>query len=206
GYALAIPAAQLILHLLVVPVPLAFLPFSLSGNFFGTLLACAYVAHHQPRLRLRISDGFLLLRGGVLLCLVSALTGTLASDFARRATAEGLTCVYLQWALGDLLRVTATTPCLLLLFARNLHIAAPLPVVASLRERVAWIAAMLLALAGGIAIVHGGSLYPLSVATLPLALLLWSAARFPPLFTAAAAMAVTVTLGLTVGIGLGGFN
>src|SRR5690606_16310750 len=97
GYALAIPAAQLILHLLVVPVPLAFLPFSLSGNFFGTLLACAYVAHHQPRLRLRISDGFLLLRGGVLLCLVSALTGTLGMYFARMATAEDLPRVYLQW-------------------------------------------------------------------------------------------------------------
>jgi diguanylate cyclase (GGDEF)-like protein len=205
-YALAIPAAQLLLHLLVLPVPLAFLPFSVSGNFFGTLAACAYVASRQPRLRLRISDGFLLLRGGVLLCLVSALTGTLGMYIAGMASAEELPRVYLQWALGDLLGVTATTPCLLLLFARHMRIAPPLPVVASVRERAAWIVAMLLALVGGMAIVHDGSLYPLSVATLPLALLLWSAARFPPLFTAVAAMAVTVTLGLTVGIGLGGFN
>ena len=205
-YAPAIPAAQLLLHLLVVPVPLAFLPFSICANFLGTVAASAYVARRQPRLRLRISDGFLLLRGALLLCLVSALTGTVGMFIAGMAGTDALPRVFLQWALGDLLGVTATTPCLLLLFARHLRIAPPMPTTASVRERAAWVVVMLLALAGGMLVVRGGSMYPLSMATLPLALLLWSAVRYPPLFTATAAMAVTVLLGLTLGIGLGGFE
>jgi len=81
-YAIGIPIAQLLLHLVMVPVPLAFLPFSISSNFIGTLVACAYVLRRRPRLQLRIADGFLLMRGGVLLCLVSALVGTeYASDY-----------------------------------------------------------------------------------------------------------------------------
>ena len=59
-------------------------------------------------------------------------------------------------------------------------------------------------LAGGFAIARSGSLYTLSIATLPLALLLWSAARYPPLFTAGATMLVTLLLALVLGLGLGG--
>lgn len=205
-YALAIPAAQLLLHLLVVPVPPAFLPFSLASNYLGTLAACAYVAGRQPRLQLHIGDGFLLLRGGILLSVVSALVGATGMLVARMAPLSELPRVLLQWALGDLLGVTALTPCLLLLFARQLRVVQPRPGGAGRRERLAWAVLMVLVLAGGFAITRGGSLYPLSMATLPLALLLWSAARYPPLFTACATMLVTLVLGLMLGLGLGGID
>lgn len=205
-YALAIPAAHLLLHLLLVPVPPAFLPFSLASNYLGTLAACAYVASRKPRLRLRIGDGFLLLRGGILLSAVSALVGTAGMLAARMAPAADLPRLLLQWSLGDLLGVTAITPFLLLYFARNLPVPLPSPSGASRRERAAWIAAVLLVLAGAFAIARAGSLYPLSIATLPLALLLWSAARYPPLFTAGATMLVTLLLGLVLGLGLGGLE
>ncbi len=203
-YALVIPLAQLLVHLLVVPVPAAFLPFSLASNYIGTVAACAYVASRQPRLQLRIADGFLLLRGGILLSTASAVVGAAGMLVAGMVPATQLPRVFLQWALGDLLGVTAIVPFLLLFFARSLPVQLPAPTGASRRERLAWIAAMLLALAGGFAISRGGSLYPLSIATLPLALLLWSAARYPPLFTAGATMLATVLLALVLGLGLGG--
>lgn len=62
---------------------------------------------------------------------------------------------------------------------------------------------MVLLFAGGIAIAHRGSMYPLAIATLPLALLLWSAARFPPTFTSVATTVVTITLALILGLGIG---
>ncbi len=203
-YALVIPLAQLLLHLLVVPVPASFLPFSLASNYVGTVVACAYVASRQMRLQLRIGDGFLLLRGGILLSIVSALVGSTGMLLAGMAPATELPRVLLQWTLGDLLGVTAIVPFLLLFFARNLPVTLPAPSGASRRERLAWIIAMLLALAGGFSITRDGSLYPLSLATLPMALLLWSAARYPPLFTAGATMLVTLLLALVLGLGLGG--
>ena len=205
-YALMIPLAQLLLHLLVVPVPAAFLPFSLASNYLGAVAACAYVASRQPRLQLRIGDGFLLLRGGILLSVVSALVGAAGMLVARMAPAAELPRVLLQWTLSDLLGVTAIVPFLLLFFARSLPVRLPAPTGTSRHERLAWIAAMLLTLAGGLALARGGSLYPLSIATLPLALLLWSAARYPPLFTAGATMLVTLLLGLVLGLGLGGID
>lgn len=203
-YALVIPAAQLLVHLLMAPVPTVFLPFSLASNYVGTMAACAYVASRQPRLQLRIADGFLLLRGGLLLSVTSALIGAAGMLTAQMTPPAELARVFLQWTLGDLLGVTAFLPFLLLLFARTLPVSQPASSGASNRERFAWIASMLLALAVGISVTHGGSLYPLSVATLPLALLLWSAARYPPLFTAGATMLVTVVLALLMGLGLGG--
>lgn len=205
-YALAIPAAQLLVHLLVVPVPPAFLPFSLASNYLGTLAGCAYVGSRQPRLRLRISDGFLALRGGILLAVVSALTGAIGMLFSRMAPLAELPRVFLQWSLGDLLGVTAIAPFLLLCCARNLPATPPSTPGTSRRERVAWVALMGLTLAGGFAIARSGSLYTLSIATLPLALLLWSAARYPPSFTAGATMLVTLLLGLGLSLGVGGID
>ena len=204
-YAIGIPIAQLLLHLVMVPVPLAFLPFSISSNFIGTLVACAYVLRRRPRLQLRIADGFLLMRGGVVLCLVSALIGTLGMAYAGMVPSGDLGRVYLQWALGDLLGITSVTPTLLLLVAKGMRIGQLLPIETRRHERPLWMLTMVVVLAGGMMVIRDGSMYPLAIATLPLALLLWSAARYPPLFTAAASMVVTVLLGVTLGIGLGGF-
>lgn len=204
-YAIVLPIAQLLLHLVMVPVPMAFLPFSASSNFIGTLVACAYVRRRRPHLQLRIADGFLLLRGAVLLCLVSALIGTLGMAYAGMVPSADLGRVYLQWALGDLLGITSVVPTLLLLFARGMRIGPLLPVEPRRHERLLWVLAMLAVLAGGMMVIRDGSMYPLAIATLPLALLLWSAARYPPLFTASASMVVTIVLGLVLGLGLGGF-
>ena len=73
------------------------------------------------------ADGFLLMRGGVLLCLVSALIGTLGMGYAGMVPSGELARVYLQWALGDLLGITSVTPTLLLLVAKGMRIGQLLP-------------------------------------------------------------------------------
>lgn len=205
-YAPAILLAQLLLHLLVVPVPLRFLPFSVGANFVSTLIACAYVISRRPQLQFRIKDGLLLLRGGFVLCLLSAGIGTLGMLQAGMVAVDAMPRVFLQWALGDLLGITAITPNMLLLVGKDRAARLPhLKFDGSLRERGVWIVVLILVLAGGLALIREGSMYPLAVSVLPLALLLWSAARYPPLFTATATMAVTVLMALALGLGLWGF-
>lgn len=203
-YVLAIAAGQALLHLLLVPAPPLFLPFSIGSNALATWLAAAYVSAHARQLWLRTSDGFLLMRGAGVLCLASAGIGSLGMLVAGMIAAADWPRAFLQWALGDLLGATATTTSMLLLFGVPRQEQTRLaPALGSLRERLLWSLLMALLLAGGIAIAHRGSMYPLAIATLPLALLLWSAARFPPTFTSVATTVVTITLALILGLGIG---
>ncbi|MFT4177937.1 MAG: EAL domain-containing protein [Thermomonas sp.] len=206
-YAATIAIAQLLLHLLVIPVPAQFLPFSIASNAVGTLVAGAYVQNRHDQIRFRMSDGLLLLRGGLVLALVSAGIGTLGMLYARMVHADEMLRVLIQWWLGDLLGITSVAPALLLLFYRkHRRTADAMPAEGGMRERATWLAVLLCVLAGGLAVMRNGSMYPLALATLPLGLLLWSAARFPPAFTATATMAVTVFLALVLGLGLSGFD
>src|SRR6478672_6290324 len=176
-----IAIAQLLLHLFVVPVPSTFLLFSVASNSVATVIACAYVQHRRKQLQFRINDGLLLLRGGLFLGVISAAIGTVGMLQAGMVPADDLLRVYLQWLLGDVLGITAVTPSLLFLFNINRRNSAHvMPSEGGRRERVMWAFLMLLAL------------------------LLWSAARYPPMFTACATMGVTVFLALVLGLGVAG--
>ena len=204
-YAAAVLLAQLLLHVTMVKVPLDFLPFSVGANFIATLIACSYVISRRPALKFRMKDGLLLLRGGILLCLLSAGIGTLGMLHSGMVDVHAMPRVYLQWALGDLLGITAITPSLLLFLSARTEPAADQAYNSNAREHVLWVAALGLVLVGGISLVDKDSMYPLSISVLPLALLLWSAARYSPQFTAAATTCVTLLMGLTLGLGLFGF-
>lgn len=200
-----IAIAQLLLHLFVVPVPTSFLLFSVASNSVATVLACAYVQYRRKKLQFRINDGLLLLRGGLMLGVISAAIGTVGMLQAGMVPADELLRVYLQWLLGDVLGITAVTPSLLFVFNINRrNTANVMPSEGGRRERVMWALLMLLALLGAFFIGREGSMYPMALASLPLALLLWSAARYPPMFTACATMGVTVFLALVLGLGVGG--
>ena len=202
-----IAIAQLLLHLFVVPVPSTFLLFSVASNSVATVLACAYVQYRRKQLQFRINDGLLLLRGGLLLGAISAAIGTVGMLQAGMVPADDLLRVCLQWFLGDVLGITAVTPSLLFLFNVNRRSAAhAMPTEGGRRERVMWALLMLLAMLAAFYIGREGSMYPLALASLPLALLLWSAARYPPMFTACATMGVTIFLALMLGLGAGGFQ
>ncbi|HRA57911.1 MAG TPA: hypothetical protein PLN74_10460, partial [Thermomonas sp.] len=75
-YAFAIAMAQTLLHLLLVPAPPVFVGFSICSNALATVVACLYVRSRRKTLQLRTDDGLLLLRGALLLCVISAGIGS----------------------------------------------------------------------------------------------------------------------------------
>ena len=75
-HAFFIPVAVLIAHLTFVKVPLAFVPFSVLANFLGALAGGYAVKVSGVVPRVRVSSGFGVLRGGLVMVLVSGLIGT----------------------------------------------------------------------------------------------------------------------------------
>ena len=206
--AAVIPVGILLLHALVVPVPPLFVPFSVGSNLFGALAAGLYVRRRHPQpLRLVSADGLLLLRGGLLLGAVSTAIGCTGLEVAGMIPMRQTSEAAMLWFLGDLLGVTSTLPGLLLLFARFDENGEPLPRRnrESRPERIAWLVALCLSLSLVFATGRSGSPYALALVSLPLAVLMWSAVRFSPLWTTIATFATVVFLSLTTGLGLGSF-
>lgn len=201
--AFAIAIAQALLHLLLVPAPLAFLPFSIGSTAIATALACLYVRSRRTWMHLSTEDGLLLLRGALLLCLVSAAIGSAGMIVSGMVPPTELPRVYVQWALGDLLGTTTMTPCVLLLFDWQRHARTP-PVHVKTRWHgyAIWWLAMLLALVATMLFSRQSGLYPRAGVILPIVLLLWSAIRYPPLFTAVATMLTSTVLALIMGMGM----
>jgi diguanylate cyclase (GGDEF)-like protein len=206
--ALVIPVGILLLHALVVPVPPLFVPFSVGSNLFGALAAGIYVRRKHPQpWRLVSADGLLLLRGGLLLGAVSTAIGCTGLEVAGMIPMRQTSEAAMLWFLGDLLGVTSTMPGLMLLFA-HYDDAGPMLRTrnpAQRSEHVAWVIALCISLSLVFATGRSGSPYALALVSLPLAVLMWSAVRFNPLWTTIATFATVVFLSLTTGLGLGSF-
>jgi integral membrane sensor domain MASE1 len=186
-WVLFVPIAVLIAHLSPVsPVDATFIPFSMAANTFGTLAGAWFVRRQPLPAQMDVHFAFRAVRGGLLLATISAaigVTGLVASGFIPRADiADAL----VKWFLGDLLGVVSIAPALLLLGfgvredARSVHD------YGSEGEGLAWniaLALSFLLMAWGGAY---GSAYALGLSSLPLAVMVWSALRFPPLRTALA--------------------
>ena len=74
-WALFIPPAVIIGHLLFVPVPNSFLAYSATSNFLGALAGYAAVRRTSRAPTLTVASGFNMLRGAAVMVLVSALVG-----------------------------------------------------------------------------------------------------------------------------------
>ena len=205
-YVAIIPIALLLMHLLVVPVSAAFLPYSLASNTIATLAAAWYVRRSGRRIFLRTADGLLLLRGGILLSVVSATIGTIGMLQAGMAPLSDAGRVALQWALGDLLGMTSVCPLMLYLLTAKPGNADIKYTDATRSEILFWLVLLVVLMGVVYAIGRIGSQYPLALASLPLALLLWSATRYPPLVTLASTSGVIICVSLITGLGLGGFE
>ena len=208
GWVAIVPVAMGLMHALVLPVPPEFLPYSIGSNTLATLLAGWYVRRQRRELHLEIGDGLLLLRGGILLGLVSATIGTVGLVEAGMVPASDTGRALVLWLLGDVLGITTLAPSLSVLLGREG--ATPRMRVwggeASRRERIAWMAILALCLSAIWIAGRSGNLYALGLVSLPLALLLWAAIRFSPILAMLATIAVVVFLSLVTGLGLGGFT
>ena len=207
-WTVVVPFAMVLLHLTVLPVPDAFLPYSIASNTLATLLAAWYAhRHRQPGgLQLRTGDGLLLLRSGVLLSVVSAVIGTAGLVHADMVPAVDAGRAFLLWALGDLLGITVLAPAMSVLLADRTARESLSRDRVGPREQLTWIGALLLSLAGIVTAGQSGNLYALALVSLPLAVLLWAAVRFAPLTTMVGTLLVVTFLSLLTGLGLGGFT
>lgn len=210
GLAWCLPLALsiLLVHGLLNPVPPLFIPFSVLSNVAGAALAYGFVrARHRDRL-LSMQGGFTLVQAALLLSMVSGLigaSGLLVTGILDDASFwPGL----VQWVLGDLAGIICIGPAALLLtsWPSRDPDTPPASEYSGTRSRIYW---CLLFLASLVLIFMGGrsdSPYVLGLAMLPVALVLWSAVRYPPAWTATANALAVLGIASMIGLGLGGFK
>lgn len=204
--AAAIPVAMLLLHAVLVPVPPAFLPFSLASNTLATLLGAWYVRSRQRVISLRTAHGFLLLRGALLIAATSAAIGVAGMLHAGMIEPGAAAGALLQWTLGDLLGMASLTPVVLYVLGGGLR-DPEARVEGPLRREILFWALLVLAVLGGVHVVgQMGTQNPLALASVPLILLVLSATRYPPIVTLAGTAVVITVVALMMGLGLGGFE
>ena len=141
-----IPVAVVLAHGWFVPVPTSFLPFSIASNWIGSLVG-AWVALRVGPPQITVTSGFGMLRGGVVMVLVSAAVGSVGLIVSGMVPASNALPAFVRWSMGDLLGITG----------------------------------------------------------LPLSLVLWSAFRFEPMWTALGACISVLVLSSLIGLGPRGF-
>ena len=205
---LFIPIAVLIGHRLFVPVPDSFLAYSALSNFLGALAGLAVMKLKPSSPRLTVTGGFIMLRGAVVMVAVSALIGCYGLLRAGMVPAPGFWPATIKWAMGDLLGIVCVAPSMLLMSApASSNPDLPQPTDYSpVHEKMAWVVLML----GSYSLVYlvgqRGSLYALGMVAMPLALLLWSALRFEPLWSTLGSAITVLFITTLIGLGMAGFK
>lgn len=207
--ALFIPLPVVLAHLLWEPVPTLFLPFSVLSNVVGTLAGeRVFRALSEGPVRIGVRNGLALLCGASVASMLAALiggSGMLATGMADPGT---FWPTFAQWSMADLLGIVSLTPSVLLITQpRPRDITGGLPPGEPRRfEYALW--ACCAALFGALFYLLSlrDSLYALGISTLPLALLVWTALRFPPSWTVLGTGVTVVTLTSLTGLGLIGFR
>ena len=203
-----IPVAVIASHLLFVPVPGSFLPFSALSNWLGALAGGYAVQLSRMPPRVSIASGFMMLRGAVAMVLVSAIIGISGLLYSKMISVSDIWPASFKWGVGNLLGIICITPSMLLLAAP----ASNNPDMprdddySSIREKAPWLMVLLLSF---LIVYLGGlrnSVYALGMVALPMSLLLWSALRFQPLWTALGTCATVLFLTSLTGLGLAGFK
>ncbi len=195
-------------HLLVSPVPPTFFIFSILSNAVGGCMGALYVHKKNLPTYISVRSGFVLLRGGMMMAGLSALIGTIGLYTAGMIDSATLGPTLAKWAMGDLLGIISVAPTVLLLTAApSVNPDQPLDSdYASVREKIVWsillFSTFALVFLGG----SSGSSYALGLTALPITLIIWSAIRFQPVWTAAGITITILVLTSMTGFGMAGFK
>lgn len=205
-WVLFIPVAALLLHLTAAPVPLAFLPFLLTSHLLGALAAGVLLHRDGIGSPLSVRFAFRFLLSALVMALVSASVAVAGLLFADLTTAP--LAAWARWLLSDLLGIASVAPALMLALAPREMLGQPLPdtTYAPDDERLLWNVALT---ASYLLMAWGGSVgasYSLGLTALPLAVLVWSAIRFPLQRTALATLATLTLIAALAGLGQGGYT
>ena len=201
-----IPLALLAFHTTLGPVPPLFLWFSLLANTLAAL-AGGWVARRRPAQdEVTMRWATVLLLSGALMSLVSAAIGVAGLRYSGMLAAPDTFTAALRWFLGNLLGVIAVAPALLLQARPSTPESNPYKDYGSEPERLGWLVLLVasyLLMAWG---ANAGGNYSLGVTALPLAILCWSAMRFPLWWTALATLCTLLLIGAFAGFGMAGFT
>ena len=208
-WALFIPIPVLLNHWLFSPVPAGFLPYSVGSNLVS-VLAGYYVCTSITggRARLSVRSGFGLMCGALTMSISSGVIGTAGLVAAGMDAGDEHWLALARWSMGDLLGIICLAPSLLYLTHRpsggdSLTVNGK---YSSAREKGIWVLCSTLTIPIFYYAGTQNGLYSLGLVSLPLALLLWSAARFEPLWSVlGTGVAVLIITSLTA-LGLGGFQ
>jgi len=204
-----IVVSVLLTHWLLAPVEPLFLPYSVASNVIGALLGAGYVLRFHPLAaeRYSLNAALTLLAGGLLMVAASSIIGAVGMLHVGWATRDEFVLAALRWAMGDLFGIVAIAPAVFLAAREAQWGLRDSSVFAygSRLEKAAWVVAVAIALGSMSMASQFSGAYALGMASLPLALLLWSALRFEPLFTAAANAVFAMIVATVAGLGLGGF-
>lgn len=206
-WAWIVPAAGIITHMTINPVPTAFVPYALLSNILGVLAGGWFVHRVQVPEHLDIRFAFRVLLGGMLMALISAtigVSGMVASGLLQDASELD---ALVKWSMGDLLGIVSVAPALLMVKFRKPGNASPRTSNdATENEKLAWnmaLAASFLLLAWGGS--QGGQ-FVLGLTSLPLSVMVWSALRLEPARTAIAVLLSQLLIGMLAGLGMAGFQ
>jgi len=202
-----IPLAVLAHYATLPRVPLLFLPFSLLANTLGAL-AGAYVARRAlgDKFTLDIRNGLTMFLGGMVLAVVGAVIGVMGMRVAGMIPPEAIVSAWVKWSLGNLMGVAAAGPIMVLQPTRRSIESIRAGEYGREPERLAWLvalAASYLLMAWGATL---GGPYVLGLTALPVAVLMWSAIRFPAWWTALGTLCTSLLIGVFAGYGLAGFS
>ncbi|MGV8922928.1 MAG: putative bifunctional diguanylate cyclase/phosphodiesterase [Thermomonas sp.] len=202
-----VPVAMAIAHVTISPVPAAFVPYSLLSNTLGVLAGGWFVRRVQVPGHLDIRFAFRILRGGMLMALISALIGVGGMVASGLLGESSELDALVKWSMGDLLGIVSVAPALLMIsFRKPIDTTEQTSDYGTENEKLAWnmaLAASFLLLAWGGS--QGGP-FVLGLASLPLSIMVWSALRLEPIRTAIAVLLSELLIGMLVGLGLAGFQ
>jgi integral membrane sensor domain MASE1 len=176
-----------LLHLLVQPVPVEFIPFSVAANVISTVAAAWLVRRYWPWVtrELSVRSGFALLRGALVLVLISGLIGVAGMVYSGMLPATEFWDANARWAMGNLFGLIAVTPAVLV--AERSWNGVPASGLAfryaGTREKLLWTALLPLSLVVLLFAGARGAAYALGTSSISLAILLWSALRFEPIYS-----------------------
>ena len=207
-WVLPLAVSILLMHLLISPVPNTFLLFSVASNVIGGSLAAIYVRRKALPSFISVHGGFVLLRGGIIMATVRALIGTAGLYVADMVAADMLWPTFAKWGMGDLLGIISVGPTVFLLTTGpSSNPDQPLnSEYARLREKIIW--SILLFSTYALVFLGGtsGSNYALGLSALPIALIIWSAIRFQPIWTTGGITLTILILTSMTGFGMAGFK
>src|SRR5690606_22981079 len=203
-----IAIAVLLLHLVLAPVPLLFLPFSVAANVLEAVIGAWVVRRFASGAvnELTIQSGFSLLAGGMVQVMLGGPVGVAGMFVAGMIDSEQVVPGLARWMMGDLFGVISVAPAAMMIMVRLRDGPMDLPFsYAGVLEKLVWCIGIVGSLALLLWLDTHSPDYALGMASLPLAMLLWSALRFKPLWASVANMLMAQTVAAFAGMGWGGF-